>query len=240
MIKKIIELIRENRRNQKEIIRYSRELNWANIFHDSIKGKEWLDGLSLNVGRWGSNYAFFYIINRILTDFRPTTILEFGLGESTKFISLFLEAKNQSCRHLVLEQDENWRNTYLKNNKIYAPSEIKICGVREVKFKGYKTFRINNLDEILVDKFDLYVIDGPIGSKHYSRYDLMNIAESLHAGDEFIIIIDDYQRIGEKETVEVMMQIFEKKKLKVYKIGFSGIKELLVITTSKYKYISTF
>ncbi len=43
MIKKFIELVRENRRNQKEIIRYAKELNWANVYHDSIRGKDWLE-----------------------------------------------------------------------------------------------------------------------------------------------------------------------------------------------------
>src|SRR5688572_19322082 len=124
MVRKFLELIRENRRNQKEILRYSKEIYWASIYRDSIKGKDWLENMPLNVGRWGCDYAFFYLMNRILSDFSPKLILELGLGESSKFISSFLNRELPDSQHFVLEQDENWKELYLKNNQMFSCSEI--------------------------------------------------------------------------------------------------------------------
>ena len=94
MISKIKSLIRENRARQKKILSQTRELEWAHIFHDSIRGKECLQNLPLNIGRWAGNYSLFYLLNRILMDYKPKSILEFGLGESSKFISTYLEYRS--------------------------------------------------------------------------------------------------------------------------------------------------
>ena len=46
---------------QKQNLLLTQELEWAHVFHDSIKGKPWLENLSLNIGRWAGSYSFFYI-----------------------------------------------------------------------------------------------------------------------------------------------------------------------------------
>lgn len=240
MIKKFIELVRENRRNQKEIIRYAKELNWANVYHDSIRGKDWLEKLPLNVGRWGCNYAFFYVLNRILTDYAPKNILEMGLGESSKFVSSFLDKELLETKHLVIEQDEKFKSSFINNNKIHSKTVIQICPIKIGENKGYQTITYQNFDKIVNEKFDLYMVDGPTGSRNYSRFDLVKIAESLGPEDEFIIIVDDYQRIGERETVKCMTDIFKKNGIQFYELGFSGVKEILVVVTEKYKGVSTF
>ncbi len=84
------------------------------------------------------------------------------------------------------------------------------------------------------------MVDGPTGTRNYSRYDFVKIAESLDAEDEFIIIVNDYKRIREQETVKCMTDIFKNKGIQSYEIGFSGLKQFLVIATEKYKGISIF
>jgi hypothetical protein len=90
MISKIKALIKENRNNHLMNSMLLKDLEWANIYRDSIRGKEWLEKLPLNVGRAAVNYNFFYVLNRILNDYKPNRILEFGLGESSKFISTYI------------------------------------------------------------------------------------------------------------------------------------------------------
>jgi hypothetical protein len=78
MIKKIKQLIKENREFNRQRISHLKEIEWAHIYHDSIRGIEWIQGLSLNIGRWAGNYSFFYVLNRILMDYKPKNILELG------------------------------------------------------------------------------------------------------------------------------------------------------------------
>ena len=53
------------------------ELIWANIFHDATKGCAWLDreNFAINPGRWAVGYNYFYVVFRILNEFKPKNIL---------------------------------------------------------------------------------------------------------------------------------------------------------------------
>ena len=44
---------------------HTKEIEWAHIYHDSIRGKKPIEELGLNIGRWAGNYSFFYVLNRI-------------------------------------------------------------------------------------------------------------------------------------------------------------------------------
>ena len=110
MIKKIKSLINDFRENNKNIISLlqlnhiqSKELEWAHIYHDSIRGKKHIENLSLNIGRWAGNYSFFYVLNRILNDYKPEKILDLGLGESSKLISTYLEHYLPNSTHTIVE-----------------------------------------------------------------------------------------------------------------------------------------
>jgi hypothetical protein len=240
MIKKIRSIIQENRDNQKKILLQSYELEWAEVYHDSIRGKKALENLSLNVGRWAGNYSFFYVLNRILSDFKPKAILELGLGESTKLISTYLDNYLIDTKHVVIEQDENWKNIFNENFTISKRTEIVVCPLEKVTIKGFEANAYHNFSEAVDRNFDLYLIDGPFGSPHYSRYDLMNIAQSFEPDDQFIIVMDDYNRIGEKETIADLLALFKNKDVKVFHNSYTGNKSVMVIATEKYKYATSF
>ena len=70
----------------------------------------------------------------------------------------------------------------------------------EKEVKGHQSKCYANIEQFSDRKFDLYLFDGPFGSDHYSRYDMVRIAGNLESTDEFIMIIDDYERTGEKES----------------------------------------
>src|SRR5688500_5133211 len=82
------------------------ELEWAHIFHDTIKDKKWLRNLGISPGRWAGNYSFLYVLVKILSEYKPKKIIEFGLGESSKIVSSFLNNELQNSTHLIVEQDE--------------------------------------------------------------------------------------------------------------------------------------
>lgn len=239
MLKKIKALIEENRENQKKILLQTQELEWAHVYHDSIRGKQWLENLPLNIGRWAGNYSFFYVLNRILNDFKPKAILELGLGESTKFILAYLDNYLIDSKHLVIEQDENWKNIFKESFTLSNRSEIVVCALEKAIVKGFETNAYHNFEQAVKGKFDLYLIDGPFGSSHYSRYDIMKLANNFDLNDDFVILMDDYNRKGEQETVEDLLHIFREKKIKTYHQLYSGKKSIMVIATEKYKYATS-
>ncbi|WP_026727805.1 hypothetical protein [Flavobacterium denitrificans] len=221
--------------------RLNEELLWANVFHDSIK-ETWADKIAFNIGRWAGSYAFFYVLFRILNDYKPKNILEFGLGESTKMISKYIVANGEYKKHIVIEQDENWKNIYLNNNSntLSGNSIIKIMPMIEKTYKGatYKSY--NNIESIKDISFDFYLIDGPHGSENFSRFDIFTILKDKSPLDEFIILFDDYERFGEKQTVDEVVKMLESKKIKLFTKSYTGVKSVFIVATEKYKYATSF
>src|SRR5690554_7298280 len=60
------------------------ELNWSNVFNNTISDSEWFKNKSISPGRSAVGYPLLYVLYRILNDVKPLNILEFGLGQSTK------------------------------------------------------------------------------------------------------------------------------------------------------------
>jgi len=239
MINKIKDLIRENRENQQQLIRQNQELEWAHVYHDSIRGKVHLENLPLNIGRWAGNYAFFYLLNRIMSDAKPQRILEFGLGESSKFITVCLEQELKSGFHHIIEQSSEWATAFNSRFELSAYSKVSVCPLVKKQINGHEVNSYEGLAEEVSGIFDLYLVDGPFGSPHFSRYDILAVAERLKPSDEFIIVIDDYDRIGEQETAKALEVLFEEKQIKAYTKVFTGIKKVWLLATPKYRFVTS-
>lgn len=243
MINKLLNFLRSLKKNQAEIkkLQYknlstSNEILWSSIFHDSIRDKEPLQKLSLNIGRWAGGYPFFYILNRILSVKKPETILEFGLGESSKFISTYLDYYLPDSSHLIIEQDEQWKLTFEKQFILNERSRIEVLPLVQKEVYSYQVNSYDNILEKVEGKFHLYIVDGPFGSPRFSRYDIMLLAERLESSDDFIIIIDDTNRKGELDTVNEIETLFNKKGITFFKGDYSGDKTSTLIVSSNNKY----
>jgi hypothetical protein len=236
MIKKIINLIKENRELQKKQILMLAEIEWANIYHDSIRGRPWLEDLSLNIGRWAGNYTFFYLLNRILHDCKPKSILEMGLGESSKFVSRYLDFYLKDSTHLILEQDINWLNNFNQNFQLSKRSNVQICEITKMNIKGFEVNSYSNLELKVNSSFDLYIVDGPLGSPRYSRFDIVTVARKINKKDEFIIILDDFDRPGEKDTFKELESVLKDNGIVFYHSTYYGRSLVKVITSEAYKY----
>lgn len=215
------------------------ELLWANVFHDSIK-ETWADKVALNIGRWAGSYTFFYVLFRILNDYKPKKILEFGLGESTKLINKYIDSNKEFKEHIVIEHDENWKNIYLNNNTFSDSSTMKIMSLVERTYKGatYKSYdSIENIKDIPID---FYLIDGPHGSENFSRFDIFTILKDKTPLDDFIILFDDYNRFGEKQTVDEVIEMLKSKEIKLFTKSYTGVKSVFIVATEKYKYATSF
>ncbi|WP_203257349.1 hypothetical protein [Hyunsoonleella ulvae] len=214
-----------------------KELEWAQIYHDSIRGKTSIEALPLNVGRWAGNYTFFYLLNRILTDFKPKKIIEFGLGESTKFISIFIDNYLKESTLKTIEHDDKWTSLFLENFKISKQVDIQVLSLVENEVHENITYGYNNVENVILEIYDLYIIDGPFGTPKYSRYDIVNLASKFNSMSRFIILMDDYDRNGEKQTAQELVKIFKSKDIEVFAKEYIGNKSVFLIATKQYKHI---
>jgi len=217
-----------------------KELDWANVYHDSIRGRAYIENLSLNIGRWAGNYAFFYVLNRIMHDYKPKRIIEFGLGESTKFVSTCIIGLNYNCKHVVLEQNENWKTYFETNFKLQKNTTLLHSPIERKEVNGHHMILYKNLQNDIDFEADLYIVDGPHGSERFSRYDICFLAQKFNKESEFIIMMDDCQRQGEQDTFLALENIFKEKEITYFKASYSGVKTVNLIVSSKYQYSTTF
>ncbi|MDR2030216.1 MAG: hypothetical protein LBP65_01995 [Puniceicoccales bacterium] len=176
------------------------EAEWANVFHDTIIGSDWYKPCAISPGRGAVGYNALYVIYRVLNELRPQCILECGSGESTK---LFLQYAEFFGANLdVVEHSPFWLNLFLTNN----PLGKKYCTAVKETYTSVMACapksRSYDWQEFLKKKgrrYEFVFVDGPNGSPSYSRPQVLDLIP--HLADNFAIVMDDYERPGEQETI---------------------------------------
>lgn len=240
IINKIKNILTENIKEHKKSQLLLKEIYWANVFHDSIRGKKHIESLQLNIGRWAGSYSFFYLLNRILNDYQPKNIVEFGLGESTKFISTFIENELKDSKHTVIENNTNWAEAFKSRFHLSNSTSILNIELQEKNINGDIQREYVLPEKFEETDFDLFVVDGPNGSKKNSRTDILKFVRLFTNEKKFIILFDDTNRNGELQTVNEIIRRLKANKIKHYVASYSGDKTQHIISSAHYPYIQTF
>ena len=217
-----------------QIEKQCNENMWANIYHDSIRGFEELEKLPLNIGRWAGNYSFFFILHRVLTEFKPENILELGLGESSKFISKYIESYLPETKHIITEHDISWIEVFESKFSLSSRSTIKKLNLGKKTINSEEVICYEDFENQFNEFFDMIVIDAPFGSRRYSRYDIISYIKQHDFKRDFVIILDDTDRVGEKDTLREILALLSENREDVYHQTLSGIKATSIITNKKF------
>ena len=219
-------------------IKYQKELLWAQIFNDTIRDSEWLTKSSFSPGRWAAGYPMLYIIYRTLNDIKPRNILEFGLGESSKLTSQYASFHSDSKLEII-EQDPEWLNFICVNNQDLKNYVHIIPTVTGYFYYGEANIYQNLLDFLQTPKYDFIIIDGPIGTPGFSRPQIIDIVEKGMLASDFVIIMDDYNRDGEKKTIEHLLNLLTIMQIEHFTHVYSGLKESIVICSKNNRYLTS-
>jgi hypothetical protein len=220
-------------------VRAAEESLWANIFNQTICDSIWLKNKTFSPGRWAVGYPYLYVMYRILNEIKPTNILELGLGVSTKIIGQYAGYYN-NVNHTVVENDSEWINFFNRDFKLSDNTKIEQLDWVFEPFEEAESVRVfENFQARFSNKqFDFISIDAPLGGdmKEYARIDVCKILPHC-LKKSFVIMIDDYERIGEKHTVEKMKEALNNAGIK-YKTGvYSGKKDLLIFASEDLKFL---
>jgi len=82
--------------------------------------------------------------------------------------------------------------------------------------------------------FDLVLIDGPNGTPRWSRLACLQFIPD-HLAREFLIILDDYERPGERETAVLIRDSLESKGLQISEECILSNKHQLMLATEAYR-----
>ncbi len=226
-------------KSQERVLRSCKEIVWANVYHDSIRDLPFLEKFNVNIGRMAGGYSFFYVLKRILMEARPKRILEFGIGESTRFINQFLLRELSNSVLTSIEHDEHWISVVTNRDNFSDRVKIRHLPLEEKSIFG-NIVRSYVTDELfMAGGYDLIIVDGPNASERYSRFHIVEYAKYLHIEDQFIIMFDDYNRRGERETAEILLSDLTDRGFAVNTKVYDGLKSLLVITSEKYRFVTS-
>lgn len=234
-------IVQKNQTNKFTLLEKVEEENtWANVFHDVIKDSVWLQNKAFAPGRWAAGYQMLYVMYRILDSTRPKRILELGLGQTTRMISQYSIFYN--AEHQVVENDPKWIEFFATTYEV--PDNVKIINLNTIVDKYlddeavimYRGFE----EQFRGQKFDFICIDAPLGGKaiKYARVDVLKILpECLER--EFVIIIDDTERIGEINTIELIQKTFKENGIQYVMKRYDGRKSSTIFTTKKYSFLTS-
>ncbi|MBD3190310.1 MAG: hypothetical protein GF308_06685 [Candidatus Heimdallarchaeota archaeon] len=187
---------------KRKVAKKLQDLNWSEI--------------NLQINPYSANWSFLYVLLEFLTEKKPKKILELGSGETTKLTYKFVQ-ENPNKTALVLEENKEWYNQLEK--KFRTPRfEYLHKPLVKKKVAGHKTtwysYEFANQKKL----FNLIIIDGPTGTYNYSRLGIVKyLTDILHRKD-FLIMLDDSKRRGEKQTLKMI-----KKKLQSEEIDYASI-----------------
>lgn len=218
-----------------EQMQLTREIYWANVFRDTICDSEWLLKKSFSPGRWAVNYLALYLIFRILNDTKPHNILECGLGQSSKITIQFAEF--YKSRLTIFEHNTNWidffsrsfagAEKYIKQVEL---EQITVCGEASTSYAQFQ-------DKIEGEKYDFVLIDGPVGTEHYSRPNILHVA--THLARSFAIVFDDYERQGEQNTLKIFEEQLSRASIRYRKNIFSSDKSIALLCSPDLEFLMT-
>lgn len=215
------------------------ELNWANVFNSTIVNSRWLLEKSFSPGRFSIGYPLFYVLYRILDEVKPKSILEFGLGQSSRLFHQYAEYFNEVAV-TTLENDLDWMKFFMNNKMLPQNAVIKMVENKRVNFNGFETLSIGNFEEIVKNNiYDLILVDAPWGSERFSRSQVLSLLPLNINKHHFIIIMDDYQRQGERDTCNELEKVFGKNYIEFKKEIYAGSKEFVLYCSPDLRFLLT-
>lgn len=227
-----------NKQNNKleNIEKLQKDIYMAAKFNDSIRDCKWLKYKSFSPGGWAIDYGLMYTLFRILNDTHPRKILEFGLGQSSKIIHQYTNYYTET-QAITYEHDEKWINFFSNSKEGDYTLNIYKTDLEEIIYNDRESLSYkNNCAELKGQRFNLIVIDAPFGTKNYSRPQLLYLAPSILA-EQFCIIMDDYERIGEQNTISELKKILKENKIDYKEKCYSYSKQHYIICSPKLQFL---
>ena len=235
------DIAERSRREAANASRHASEAVWAEIFNNTIAGKTWLKDVSFSPGRWAVGYPYLYVMYRVLNEMRPKRILELGLGQSTRMIAQYAAAFDD-VEHIVVEHDPEWIQFFCNSFQLPANSKIVPLELEMVPYKEAEAVRVYKgfQEKFSRQEFDCISIDAPIGwdMQQYSRIDILSLIPNSLKKD-FVILIDDCNRVKEQRTVSEMEKRFQEVGIQFQKGKYSGKKDVVVFSSETLVFLTS-
>jgi predicted O-methyltransferase YrrM len=156
-----------------------------------------------------ASHGLMYLLARILAEQPVESVLEFGSGQSTLLIDRLARPGRE---HVCYEEDAAWHAQL-------AP-RLRSCDyrLRPLVREAIDSVAADTYGSVAAQDFDLLLVDGPRGVDRYSRLGCVSAVRANRKSD-FVVVLDDADRVGEQDTLGVLKRDLERRGLP-YRLAF--------------------
>ena len=173
----------------------------------------------------------------MLNSIKPKQILEFGLGQSSKMVHQY--ANFYQVEAVTCENDDQWISFFNEGRDGDYNIKIHKMELETILYKGIETLTYKDIDKFIGGKkFDFILVDGPHGSKHFSRSQIVDIARN-NLQPSFCIIIDDTEREGEREIIQEVMSALDSSGIHYCRREYRASKNHTLICSQDLKFLTS-
>jgi predicted O-methyltransferase YrrM len=174
-----------------------------------------------------ANAGLLYVLFRLLEAFPGCGVLELGAGQSTLLLDALARAGRVGSL-LTLEHDPAWAARLGTR----VAHEVRHAPLRSATVEGVAA---DQYDTALDRRFDVVLVDGPVGTPRRSRWGALELLQA-HLADEFVVIFDDAERPGERDTIARFLDL----RPAAGHVFVHATKSQALVFTEKYRAVAAF
>lgn len=179
---------------------WSKELIYERLFANALERLNLENEFDAIKG--AANFSLLYLVLRSVTDAGARSVLEFGCGQTTLLLDRL--APTFGLTVLSVEHDATWAEVI--GSRVRHPIrhvELAETFVAGRHVRGYRD------DPSIEGTFDLILVDGPFAATEETRYSRLSTLPYIErcSPDDGLVIVDDYQRLGERELAGRIMEL---------------------------------
>jgi hypothetical protein len=180
-----------------------------------------------------ASFSLLYIILSILRDHQASRLMELGVGQSTSLLVQYISKVGGEL--VLIDDDQHWLDQvagqHANVNAIHATLVPSVVGDKTIAW-----YDCGPPDS----RFDFLLIDGPKAHTRgwrYNRFGILNWLPQV-LEDEFVMLIDDTNRIGEFQLALSIASKLDQCGIQVGTRDIVGGNSQIILATRKYaKYL---
>lgn len=180
-----------------------------------------------------ANFSLMYVILRVLVEFPVSRVVEFGAGQTSVLLDKAGTHLGRDLEVVTLEHDAFWADTIGRQvNHPVLPTPLVNTKV------GARTVPFYDLTQVLsYGTPDFVIIDGPSAHLPGTYFNRTGAIDYLNKslGDEFVVVIDDAERPGERVLAGLVRDKMQKTGHEYYENTIKAAKQQRLFCTQKYR-----
>lgn len=211
---------------------YLELLHQGNYFA-AAKRAGWLLEPPISSARGGTaSYSFLYSLLRLLSEYQGLRILELGAGATTALTSAY--ARTQGGELVCIDDDHSWLERAVPEHdnvsSIYAPLAEKRTYGRDILW-----YEVSPPGQC----YDVLLVDGPMAFHRDIRFSRLGVLDWVPdvLASEFVVIIDDADRIGESMLASAMTSKLKDRGIHVVRSNIIGASTQAMLLTERFRFL---